>query len=103
MPEGIREMHVSPDTDHNRRLDDNQRFKNIEMDITCQSRVLTELVRQNGRYTEYIDNKISDQKESHEFWMDVKKKLATAGILSTIALVGTVIFYAIKEWIKHQG
>ena len=95
----LRQMNVHEDPAVNERLDDKDRIRNIEGDIIHQRDALYALVAQNEKYTEYIDGKIQEKKDSHEFWTSVRKKLAVSGIWGTILIVFTVIIYAAKQWI----
>jgi len=96
----FRQMNVSSDKEHNRRLSDDDRFVAIEADILCQNAILTKLVHQNDKYTEYLDTEMEVKKENHEFWMDVKKKLTASGIIGTFIVICTAIAYATTQFIK---
>ena len=38
-----------------------------------------------------------------EFWEDVRKKVATAGIWGCIVLVCSVAWYAFRQFVQHNG
>ena len=93
-------MNVSEDPVKNKRLDDEQRRENIEADIVTLCEGFQKLAMQNDRYAEYIDSEIAAKKEKHEFWLDVKKKLATSTIWGAVLLIFTALSFAAKEWLN---
>jgi hypothetical protein len=81
-------------------LSDKDRIENLEADVIHMAGAVDELVKQNNRYTDYLDERMSAEKENHEFWLDVRKKLVTSGIWATIVLISGALFYAAKQWVE---
>ena len=80
---------VSPFPDKNAKLTAEQRFVNLEHDMVSQGDCLRELVDQNNKYASYLDKRMQIERESHLFWLDIRKRLATAGIIGAIGLIGS--------------
>lgn len=93
---------VSPFPDKNAQLTPDQRLINLEHDVITQSDSLNRLVDQNDKYANYLDERMSREHESYLFWRDVRKRLATAGIISTVGIIFVALGYAATQWVKHQ-
>lgn len=102
MSEKYHQTRVSSTPDDNDKLSTKDRLSNAEHDIVTQHEVMKALVTQNGKYTEYLDDRIKREGESYLFWVDIRKRLVTAGILGTVGIIGAALVYAITQWIKHQ-
>jgi len=102
MDNNLSQSNVSDDPKINEALSSKERFANIEGDVVAQRTVLSRLVTQNDKYTEYLDREIKAKRESYEFWRDVKRKLAVSGIWGMVVIVFSVIAYAAKQWIANH-
>ena len=94
---------VSPHAGENAKLDTDQRLENVEHDIVVQTDEIRRLVKQNDKYTDYLDDRIKREKESYKFWVDVRKRLAVAGILGAVGLLGAALWYAFTQFVNNTG
>ena len=102
MSKELSQMNVSEDLEKNKKFSDSERLANLEADIIHVSDVMGSLVIQNNKYAQYLDERIAIEKESHEFWLDVRKKLITSGIWGTILIIGSALLYAAKHWVNNN-
>lgn len=93
---------VSPHPHKNAALTAEQRLMNLEHDTISQGDCLRQLVDQNNKYASYLGERIQREQESHLFWLDIRKRLATAGIIGAIGLIGSALIYAAAQWVKNQ-
>lgn len=96
------QLNVSKDPEMNRRLSDQRRIDNLEVDMIRVADSMDILIDQNNKYAGYLEERILAEKENHEFWLDVRKKLVTSGIWATIAIIGTAVLYAAKQWVENH-
>lgn len=52
---------------------------------------------------EYLRVEIERKKAERDFWLDIRKRLATAGIISAMGLLATALWYGFAQWIKALG
>lgn len=52
---------------------------------------------------EYMRLEIERRKAQRDFWLDIRKKLATTSILGAFSLLGMALLYALAQWIKNLG
>lgn len=101
MNENVLNQRVSPYLGENAKLDMDQRMENVEHDIVTQGVAMERIVEQNDKYIEYLDDRIAREHESYEFWKDVRKRLATAGIIGTAGIILSALGYAFTQWVKN--
>ena len=99
-PKEFNQLNVSNDPEKNKRLSDKDRIENLEGDVIHMADAIDTLIIQNNRYADYLDTRITAQRETAEFWRDVRKKLVTSGIWGTIVIIGGALYYAVTQYIK---
>lgn len=100
MTGNLHQSWVSPEADQNRRLPMDTRIENLEHDMTSLTEVMQQLVQQNGRYTEYLDQQISIDAEERETWLLIKRRLLTGGSWAAVVALFMGLGLLIKEWIS---
>ena len=60
------------------------------------------LERHNEEH-EYIKIEIERKAAQRDFWLDIRKKLATAGILGAMGILFTALGYAATQYVKNIG
>jgi len=96
------QIRVSPEPAINSELSVDARLANIEHDIVGFANVMNELMTQNKKYTRYLDIRIQSEIDSAQFWVDVRKRLAVAGIIGVTSIVGTAVLFTISYWLKNR-
>ncbi len=94
---------VSPDPAENLLRTEQERLANLEHDIYVNldlSFLIYNSLEDMGPVREYVEAEMTRKKAARDFWVDVSKKVAVAGIWATVALIGSAIFYAVTEWVK---
>ncbi len=94
---------VSDDITVNQSLPEQVRLSNLENDIILNTSILGLVVKQNEKYAEYLEAMIAREKDALQFWIDIRKKLLTAGIIGAVAILFTVLGLGLKEWITSVG
>jgi len=81
--------------------DTDVRLQDLEHDIVLNTDILYEVLAQNNKYADYLEQRIRHERESREFWSELRKRLATAGIIGAFGLLGAALVYAAKEYMKN--
>lgn len=102
MSKELNQMNVNRDPEKNKRLNDEDRIENLESDVIHMTDAIDRLVEQNDKYAGYLEERIMAEKENHEFWLDVRKKIVTSGIWGTILIIGSALLYAAKQWVENH-
>ena len=95
-----REHRVSDDPEHNHKLEQPTRLRNLEHDIVLNTSILGEIVAQNAKYADYLESLIEREKDAVIFWKDIRKKLAVSGIWGAVLLIGAVLWYAATHYVR---
>lgn len=94
---------VSPDPAENALRSDQERLANLEHDIYVNldlSFLIYNTLEEMGPVREFVETEMTRKKAARDFWVDISKKVAVAGIWSTFLLVGSALVYAVTTWIK---
>ena len=100
MHKELNQMNVKRIPQDNEALSTEGRLTNLEADSVHQYDVIEQLVEQNNKYAQYLEQKIKSETQNAEFWIDVRKRIVTAGILGATAIIGSALLYAASQWIK---
>lgn len=92
---------VSEDHEANGKKDRDTRLRDLEHDIVLNTDILQEVRAQNNKYAAFLEEKMKHEEASHEFWAEIRKRLATAGIIGVFGLLGAALIYAAKAFVKN--
>jgi len=90
---------VNPHITHNRKLDNSMRMENIEHDVVFNTQILYEVLETNKRYSVYLEAQIKKEDAAANFWADIRKQTASAGIFGIVGLIFTGLWFAFKAYI----
>lgn len=103
IPPKYRRHRVPPDLNLRRTMSEQQRIENIEHDINLNTHLLYEVLSQYEKYVkydDYIKAKTEEERAKRQFWENIREKLVSAGIISTVGILFTVIWFAIRQYIE---
>lgn len=103
LPNKWKQPKISEDPLAQTEMSTEQRLANIEHDIRLNSNLIYDMIKENEsrmEYDEYLKAQTEKEKAQRAFWEKVRGQLVTAGILSTIGVLFSVIWFAITQYIE---
>lgn len=91
---------ISASHTENESMSVEQRLSNIEHDVTAMARTLHIVATRYDDQSDWIAEKIIQERQHKEFWIDVRKRLVSGGIFAFIGAVFTALVYAATQWIE---
>lgn len=52
---------------------------------------------------DWIDSQVCAAKARTDFWMDVRRKVAVAGVWGTMGIVASVVWYAVVKFVEETA